>query len=68
MPGIDPSIIVHEIKTYPGLKPIRQKLHLVHPKKIATIKAEVEKMLKFGFIYLVSLTKWVSNIVPVAKK
>ena len=26
MPGIDPSIIVHEIKTYPDAKPIRQKL------------------------------------------
>jgi hypothetical protein len=24
IPGIDPSIIVHEIKTYPGVKPIRQ--------------------------------------------
>jgi hypothetical protein len=40
MPGIDPSIIVHEIKTYPGVKPVRQKLHLVHPKKTVTIKAE----------------------------
>jgi hypothetical protein len=33
MPGIDPSIVVHEIKTYPGIKPVRQKLHPVHPKK-----------------------------------
>jgi hypothetical protein len=24
MPGIDPDIIVHEIKTYPDAKPIRQ--------------------------------------------
>lgn len=23
MPGIDPSIVVHEIPTYPGAKPIR---------------------------------------------
>ena len=26
MPGIDPSIVVHEIKTYPDAKPFRQKL------------------------------------------
>ena len=24
--GIDPSIVVHEIKTYPDAKPVRQKL------------------------------------------
>ena len=51
MPRIDPSIIIHEIKTYPNAKPVRQKLRPVHPKKLATIKAEVEKLLKSGFIY-----------------
>jgi hypothetical protein len=66
--GIDPSIVVHEIKTYPGEKPIRQKLCSVHPKKIVAIKVEVEKLLKSGFIYPVPLTEWVSNLVPVAKK
>jgi hypothetical protein len=68
MPGIDPSIVVHEIKTYLDAKLVRQKLHPVHPKKIAAIKAEVEKLLKSGFIYLVPLTEWVSNLVSVAKK
>jgi hypothetical protein len=32
------------------------------------IKTKVEKLLKFGFIYHVPLTEWVSNIIPVAKK
>jgi hypothetical protein len=68
MPGIDPSIVVHEIKTYQGVKPVRQKLCPVHPKKTAIIKAEVEKLLKYGFIYPVPLTEWVSNIVLVTKK
>ena len=68
IPGISPSIIVHEIKTYPDAKPVRQKLRPVHPKKIAAIKAEVEKLLKFGFIYPVPLIEWVSNLVLVAKK
>jgi hypothetical protein len=55
-------------KTYPDAKPVRQNLHPVHPKKITAIKAEVEKLLKSGFIYLVPLTEWVSNLVMVSKK
>ena len=61
-------IIVHEIKTYLGVKPVRPKLRLVHPKKTATIKAKVEKLLKSFFIYPVPLMEWVSNIVPITKK
>ena len=67
MPGIDPRIVVHEIKTYAGAKLVRQKLHQIHPKKAATIKVEVEKLLRDGFIYPVPLTEWVSNIMPVIK-
>ena len=68
MPGIDPQIVVHEIKTYAGAKPIRQKLNQIHPKKATAIKVEVEKLLRVGFIYPVPLTKRVSNIMPVTKK
>jgi len=65
---IDPSIVVHEIKIYPDAKPVCKKLRPVHLRKTVVIKAEVEKLLKVGFIYLVPLTKWVSNIVSVRKK
>jgi len=68
MPGIDLSIVIHEIKTYPDTKPVRQTLRPVHPRKVAAIKDEVEKLLKARFIYHVPLTDWVSNIVPVNKK
>ena len=68
MPYIDPSIVVHEIPTYPGAKPVCQRLRPVHPRKAAAIKAEVEKLLKASFIYPIPLTDWVSNIVPVTKK
>ena len=47
------------------LKPI--PLRQVYPRKAAAIKAEIEKLLKAGFIYPVPLTKWVSNIVLVNK-
>eukprot|EP00253_Pinus_taeda_P005732 PITA_05732 len=68
MPGIDPSIVQHEIKTYENAKPVCQRLWSVNPRKAAAIKAEVEKLLKAGFIYPVPLTDWVSNPVPVDKK
>ena len=54
-PGIDLSIMVHEIKTYPTAKPVRKKLRQVHPQKVVAIKAEIEKLLKAGFIYHVPL-------------
>eukprot|EP00253_Pinus_taeda_P027939 PITA_27939 len=44
MPSIDPSIIVHEIPTYPGAKPVHQHLRPVHPldKKQGTIRVCVD--------------------------
>ena len=68
IPGIDSSIVEHEIKMYPDVKPVRQRLRQVHPKKATAIKAEVEKLLHASFIYPVPLTDWVSNIGPVMKK
>ena len=68
MPRTDSSIVVHEIKTYPMARSVRQKLRQVHMRKAVTIKAEVKKILKVGFIYPIPLTEWVSNIVPVNKK
>ena len=68
MPGTDPSIMVHEIRNYPDANPVRKKLRQVHPQKVATIKEEIEKLLKAGFIYPIPLIEWVSNIVPINKK
>ena len=67
MPGIDPWIFKREIRTYPDAKPVR-KGRAVNPRKAPAIKAEVEKLLNAGFIYLVPLTEWVSNPLPVNKK
>jgi hypothetical protein len=68
MSGIDPNIVIHEIKTYPNAKLVRQHLCPVHPRKVTTIKLEVEKLLKADFIYPVALTNWVSNLVLIDKK
>jgi hypothetical protein len=66
--GIDLDIVVHEINTYPGAKPVRQQILSVHPRKAVAIKLEVEKLLKADFIYPVALTDWVSNLVLINKK
>ena len=68
MPGIDPRIVKHKIKTYLDAKPVRQCLRGVNPRKEPTIKAEIEKLLKAGLSYPVPLIKWVSNLVLVDKK
>jgi hypothetical protein len=68
MPCIDPQIDEQDITIYPDVKPVRHKLHPVHPRKLVMIKDEVEKLLKAGFIYPVQLIEWVSNPVPVNKK
>ena len=56
MPGIDPWIVEYEIKTYPNVKPVRQKLRADNPRKAPAIKDEIEKLLKVGFIYPIPLT------------
>ena len=68
MPGIDPWIVKHEINTYPNAKHVRQRLHIVNPRKAPAIKAEIEKLLKVGFIYPIPLREWVSNPIQVDKK
>ena len=68
MPGIDPNIVIHEIKTYLDAKIIIQGLCPIHLRKAAAIKAKVEKILRARFIYPIPLTDLVSNIVLVTKK
>lgn len=68
IPSIDPSIVQHEIRKYENPKPICQNLQPVNRRKAASIKAEVEKLLEVGFIYLIPLTDCVSNPVPMDKK
>jgi hypothetical protein len=68
MCGIDPQIFEHEIKTYEGAKPVWKNLQPINPKKVVSIKEEVENILHAQFSYSVPLTEWVSNIVLVATK
>ena len=60
-PGINPRILEHETNTYMDMKPVRQCLRVVNPRKAPAIKVEIEKLLKASCIYPVPLTEWVSN-------
>jgi hypothetical protein len=68
MLGIDPNTGEHEIKTYSDARPVRQCIRVVNDRNTLVIKAEVEKLINVGFIYLVPLTEWVSNPIPMNKK
>ena len=68
IPGIDPSIVEHEIGSHLDAKPVQQKLRPVNLRKVAVVKDELEKLLKDSFIYPIALIEWVSNLVPVDKK
>lgn len=57
IPGIDPNIVVHDIKMYLDVKLVRKHLHWVHPNKAAMIKMK----LKNSFV-LVSSTPFLSPI------
>ena len=56
------------IQAYPDAKPVQQKLRPVNPRKVAAVKAKVQKILKSCFFYPIALTKWVSNPDPIDKK
>jgi hypothetical protein len=68
IPGIDPHIFKHEIRTYENANIFWQTLKPINPRKAVDIKAEVEALLEVSFIYLVPLTEWVSNPIPIDKK
>ena len=68
MPSLDPSIVEHHIDTWPDVAPVCQKQRPIHPSKVATVKAEIEKLCTASFIYPISYTTWVSNTIPVNKK
>jgi len=56
MPEIDPRIVEHEITNYPDVNPIWQKNCPINPRKETTIKAQVKKIIKAGFIYPMQMT------------
>ena len=67
MPGLDPDLIMHHLSITPGIKPIKQKLHKMHPHVVLLVKVELEKLLNASLIRAIDYAKWISNIILVSK-
>jgi hypothetical protein len=58
---INRQIIEHKLYIKPGYKPVRQQKRSVRIERQRAIRAEVEKLLKTGFIQEVTCLSWLSN-------
>ena len=65
--GFDLALIQHAIPIKEGIKPVRKKQIPINPALEATIRKELEKLLKAGVIFSVKYSEWVSNLVRVHK-
>lgn len=68
IPGLNPSIAVHHLAVKKGVRPVKQAQRRFRPELIPQIEAEVNKLIKAGFIREVQYPEWIANIVPVKKK
>jgi len=50
MPGLDPQVAMHRLNIKPDAKLIKQQQQRFWPDIIEAIKAEVQKLIKCGFI------------------
>ncbi|OAE35250.1 hypothetical protein AXG93_1162s1260 [Marchantia polymorpha subsp. ruderalis] len=66
--GVPREMVEHRISLVPGAKPIRQKERRMNPQLQLLVRAELERLLKAGFIKPVEITDWVSPMVLVKKK
>lgn len=67
MPGIDPSIIVHQLNVDENAKPIKKKRRSFAAERNQVAANEIEKLLQANFIREVHYPEWLTNIVLVKK-
>ncbi|KAK0583290.1 hypothetical protein LWI29_035505 [Acer saccharum] len=68
MPGIDKSVISHNLAVNEKCKPVVQKRRSFNLERNAAIKEEVSKLLAARSIREVKYSEWVANVVLVKKK
>jgi hypothetical protein len=68
LPGLDRSIIEHQLPLKKGFRPFQQRAHQMRTEALEEVKKEIEKMLEAGFIRPCRYAEWISSIVPVQKK
>ena len=68
MPGLDPNVVVHMLEVSKDVPPVKQSQRRIRPELIPKIEAEIDNLIRFGFIREVKYPTWLANIVPVLKK
>ena len=68
MTGISPAHASHMLNVVPSARPIRQRVRSCHPDRHRVIQAEVDNLLKVGFISEIKYLEWLANVVVVPKK
>ena len=68
MHAIHPKTCTHHIYTDDDIIPIRQPQQRMNPMQREIVKEELQKLLKVGFIYPISVSQWVSLLVVLPKK
>ena len=68
MTGISPVNASHKLNVLPSARPVQQRVRRFHPYRHQIIKAEVDNLLKAGFIREVKYPEWLANVVVVPKK
>ena len=66
--GIPPEMVEHKIPLIPGARSICQKERRMNLRLQLLVKAELERLLKAGFIRPVEITDWMSPMILVRKK
>jgi hypothetical protein len=67
MPGIDPSVIEHQLNVDRSCRPVKQRRRTFAPERNRAIADEVRKLLEAGFIREVDYPEWLANVVLVKK-
>ena len=68
MPGLDRSIVEHQLPIKPGYRPFKQAPRRFNSNVLDDIKKETERLLEAKFIRPYRYAEWISNVVPVYKK
>ena len=68
MTGINPIHASHKLNVVSSARPVRQRVRRSHPDHHQIIQAEVDNLLKFGFIKDVKYPEWLTIVVVVPKK
>lgn len=68
MPGLNISIVEHQLPLDTTMQPIEQRLRRLKPEWSLKVKEEVMKQFNAGFLRVVTYPEWLANVVPVPKK